>query len=354
MEVNDIVAEQGDIRTILIIDSLICIFCIFAYFLFIKKLKLFQSLPEKYYEFLGIFYLSEEHYRGLAQKYGLEVAVYLWFQKNLIQALGICTFLGLTILLPIHLTGTLPKFVRNHFNNSEYKYYQENYLLLKTTASMVILQPSKLYAHVVLTFVFTLIFMIFLYRFKYSHLVTDYVSFNRSLISNYTVKASNVPTDINIEQYFDGVVKIEYIYEYNEKKELEKTLERVNELIEHYRYYNSYIRVGFFQKVDALTFFLYERDVIEGKLRRVSDPSKTNECYIIFEKPYLAQSYLIRKKMEINRHLVYFSEAPEPSDLQETYVSNFQRFIRSFIVFIILAIIMLFFTTPFVSYFLLT
>lgn len=347
MEVNDIVAEQGDIRTILIIDTLIVTFCIVTYFLFIKKLKLFQSIPKKGYEFLGIFYVSEDHYKDLSQQYGLEVAIYLWFQKNLIQALGICTILGLAILLPIHLTGNLPKFVRIQFNQSEYKYYQENYLLLKTTASMVILEPSKLYAHVVMAFVFSLIFLIFIYRFKNSSLVMEYSSFSRSLISNYTIKATGVPIDVNLEQYLEGVAKIEYIYENNEKKELERILERINELIEHYTYHNSYLRIGLFQKIDALTYYTYERDLVEDKLRKMTNPKKSDECFIIFKKPNLAQSYLIRKRMEINYKMVEFTEAHEPDDLQYTYISKFQRFIRKCIVYLLLIIIMIFFTTPF-------
>jgi hypothetical protein len=66
----------------------------------------------------------------------------------MIQFLGLVTTFGLIVLLPLHLTGEIPSIL---LNQMQFTTYSENFILLKTTISMVIKNHIKLYAHVVLS-----------------------------------------------------------------------------------------------------------------------------------------------------------------------------------------------------------
>ena len=76
--------------------------------------------------------------------------IYFWFLKNVIQCLAVFTLFGMFILLPLHLFGQLPNDVRKDFNQTSYKKFSENFILLQTTISMVISSPFKMYIHVIL------------------------------------------------------------------------------------------------------------------------------------------------------------------------------------------------------------
>jgi len=87
----------------------------------------------------------------LTEKYGRDMAAYVFFQQMLIFALGACSLIGLGSLLPVHLTGTLPPDVDRSSST----------FLLRTSVNMRLKEPNILYLHVGLTILFVLLFFMF-------------------------------------------------------------------------------------------------------------------------------------------------------------------------------------------------
>jgi hypothetical protein len=97
--------------------------------------------------------------RMTVKRFGRDVAVYILYQQQIIYALILCSFIGLSILLPVHLNGTVPAIIHDTANSGTSATY--NAPLLKSSIEMRISQPKVLAIHVMLMILFCLIFTMF-------------------------------------------------------------------------------------------------------------------------------------------------------------------------------------------------
>jgi hypothetical protein len=104
--------------------------------------------------------LDREH---TTKKYGRDVTTYLFFQQQMFYAIVVCAFIGLIVLLPVHMTGRIPDITEN---NNTTDTSMSSALVLITSINMRINDPSIQTIHVILSVVFYLIvcyFMVFRY-----------------------------------------------------------------------------------------------------------------------------------------------------------------------------------------------
>jgi hypothetical protein len=110
----------------------------------------------------------------------------------------LCTIIGLSVLLPLHLTGRPPKdpisFAYGNFN-----YSNADFFFIHTTVAMVQTEYSKLWAHVALTIVFSGLFIFFLRRFHSAQFVqrgsSQFHDTSESIhgrVSNFTVEVTGL------------------------------------------------------------------------------------------------------------------------------------------------------------------
>jgi hypothetical protein len=354
-----------------------------------KKSK-FRSCMDRLIQWL--FYTRK--YEIFASKYGHEVAVYLYFSKQVILALGLCAFLGLTILLPIHLTGTAPKTKLEEYQYGNWKLSRNDYFLLTTTISMVNNNPGKLYAHVVMTIVFVIIILAFLHRFNSSPFTQHYVhppKKNRLLkeqvanimISDYSVQISGLPktlVDNNIlkkvvEDIYPGqIFSARIVLDMRKRLILQEKLDYAIEMLEHYTFLTEQRRKHSPTLVlccgqpaiagccglgaDAVGYWEAKRERYQQKIAQWennfrNNPKSTGYAHLIFKTITAAMD--CRSAAENGNNLIRtktidfkVERASEPDDLKwKNFSYGFgQRSARTIVVHIVLFFFLIFFTTP--------
>eukprot|EP01080_Neovahlkampfia_damariscottae_P004112 gene4112-7398_t len=348
MEVNQLFTNSADVVSIFLIDVIVTLFCLILFFLLIKRLKFFKNLPTGRKTFKEIFtFHTEKHYDDLILEYGATNTIYFWFLKNIIQCFCIITLLGIFILLPLHLTGKLPNDVRKQFNQSSFKQFSENFILLQTTISMVASSHLKLYVHVILIIIFTMILLFFLNRFFTSKIVQIYL-YDSPLkqISNYTIKVKNLPfddDDFPFELYFDEIEKIERIKDLRSIKKLERKHEKLTDYIDYFQYFPE--RTFTFSNRKCYDYYIEKKHKLEQKIKECNEIIK-NEVFIVFKYSSIAKKYLEMRVMKINSIKLLIEPVLEPNDIQWNFMSSFQRYYRVIMVNIALLLIILYYSSP--------
>lgn len=104
---------QAGVATVFIINIIIS-FCGLCLFCCTRHLKIFKSKLSKrgkqwssFFKTIWSNLINRTPYELIAKEYGHEVAVYLWFEKHLLGIVAICTAISLTIVLPVHLSGSI-------------------------------------------------------------------------------------------------------------------------------------------------------------------------------------------------------------------------------------------------------
>jgi hypothetical protein len=289
---------------------------------------------------------NNEDMRELCKHYSRDVAVYLLFQKQIIFALSLCTFLGLVILFPLHLTGKEPRY-EYQFEYQNYNLTREDYPLLRTSISMVIEAPAKLAAHVILGIVFVLIFSIFLHRFRTSEVVTRehfleeqlYLQQEGSstrfkttkLVSKYSVQIKYLPPDFASPTSFDRMIREELcpdlrvyktvlMFTVYERIELQNIHQQLKDELERYIYLHKYkkkspitwfcsFKYGIRSGINAIDYYRDKMLEVEEKIKiwddayikvmndQFDDTSSikpTGNGFVIFETPQDAMECLGR------------------------------------------------------------
>jgi hypothetical protein len=313
--------------------------------------------------------------KHLTSKYSRDVAVYLLFQKEIILALGLCAFLASCILLPLHLTGKEPVY-EYQYEYGTYNLTREDYPLLRTSVSMVITSPEKLYTHVILCFIFVVIFYVFLHRFRTAEVVTREHFLEEQLIidarkrgiyrkkklkktqlvSIYSVKLYNLPRDFPSQRAFDKMVREELcpdlkifktvlMLNFVERIELQKKYKYYCDMVERYIYLEEYsgkspvtcfcsFRNGI-RKLDAIEYYREKMEDCELQMREWEDKYKkvladdydetTEDIYpagygfVVFENPEHAQQCLNRyyKRGTITKPIRAISNTTNNEDKNE-------------------------------------
>ncbi|KAL9642352.1 hypothetical protein ABK040_007350 [Willaertia magna] len=350
--------------TIIFLFGILCLFCCLQNLSLwkVKKMKkMFTNVP--FLDRVFIFLFSESEYLEFSKIYGQHVAIYLWFCKNLILFLAISTFLTLSILLPIHITGEVP---------SEFK--NENFLIY-TSVTMIKNSPEKYYAHVVVFFINILLIFYFLRRFINSKLVNNYNYGN--IISNYSVTIKGLPKKIisneELKTYLSEVfpnlemIGVFLLYDVSGRIEMERELNFVNSRLKHYMFLNTQKKINlsliewkygiFCKKVDALDYWNDQKENLENKLQLWKEqftkfPKGTGYAHIIFKnkndvKKCLEYSNYGHFKYSINNNLSFqIEKSHEPSDMNFVNYSVEWRFLRLIFIHLLLILFLIFFTTP--------
>jgi hypothetical protein len=93
--------------------------------------------------------------------YGRDTAAYIYFEQQMIYCVLICSIIGLSVFLPLHLTGTVPDTSVSDSSN-EYLQFNASAPLLVTSINMRIAEPYVLYTHIFVGILFMLLFAYFL------------------------------------------------------------------------------------------------------------------------------------------------------------------------------------------------
>ncbi|KAG2374130.1 hypothetical protein C9374_004407 [Naegleria lovaniensis] len=132
-----------------------------------------QNVLYRFFYRLYSWLFLESEYVKIGKLYGQEVSVYLWYQHQFILFFGFATVVGLSCLLPLHLTGT-PTIVNSSLVNTTQ--IETSSFLYRTSVNMVLSLPDRMYAHVILFYAFSLLILFLLYRFSSSKFVTQYIN----------------------------------------------------------------------------------------------------------------------------------------------------------------------------------
>ncbi len=105
----------------------------------------------------------------MSRHFGRDITTYLYFQQQMLSATILCSFIGFVVLLPVHLTGTVPEVTIE--NNATLG--NRSSPLLLTSINMRITEPPILTIHVILSVIFILVFIFFMvFQFLYDPLIT--------------------------------------------------------------------------------------------------------------------------------------------------------------------------------------
>jgi hypothetical protein len=103
----------------------------------------------------------------ITKRHGRDISVYLHLQRLLIWSFTLITFLAMVILIPLHTTGSLPA----NYDSFESQYANVSARnrnigetvpdknIVVTSVNMVLESPEKMAAHVILAFIFLVIFL---------------------------------------------------------------------------------------------------------------------------------------------------------------------------------------------------
>jgi len=159
---------------------------------FESTILFFPTLLRHFWDGVTAFFIpsrGELDSKRMCKKYGRDITVYFYFQQVIIWVLLVSTILACAVLLPIHLTGSLPvyeynltystsaqqgmQFYQLHQNGVKQvkNLTQEDSALLRTTVEMVISSPIKMYAHVVISIICFSVCLFVLYRFNSSSMI---------------------------------------------------------------------------------------------------------------------------------------------------------------------------------------
>eukprot|EP01080_Neovahlkampfia_damariscottae_P002589 gene2589-3550_t len=356
-----------------------------------KIKRFFYVLITSISTFVPCLRFGEFFFEDVNSIYGTEVGVYLLFQKYMIIAIFTLSVIALPILLPIHLTGNPPVFIYGTNNATNLTQEQSN--LLKTSVTMVVNTPWKLYFHVGLSFVFAFIIVSMICLFYYKS--TTWLKPEED-ISSYSVQIYDLPSDlldseleVILESLYPNneITSCEILYNVSEGLKINKKLQNCKELLDHYTYLNTdpedppkAFCVDFNIMVDAVEHYTtkYEnlkeelnewnleyKKALNGEFSRVKS---TRKAHIIFRSMEDAENCLkqnnivqqikrvISKKSEEKKtltsgdHTFEFKvkKAIDPSDISWiNYLTHrYINIIRELIAHGIILIILIFFTTP--------
>lgn len=335
-----------------------------------ESLPLFSYLITKIYNFLYVFRSFLPYYWSmdieyLYKEYGRDAAVYLLFQRHIIIALIFCTILGSVVLFPLHTFGTNIKYPVE-FNITSYS------LIERTSVSMVLDVPWKLYIHVFLSFIFVITFMISIYYFYGSEIVQN-INFSNEKedykheIYSYSVQIEGISKELNnyefdnlVEKIFpDKVMYTTLLYDVSHRLKIEEKIKKAEANLERnlYKYNKSgkrptSIMVGkdlieyydqklkYLRKEAAKWDSRYKR-VVSGEESNSNLIQSTGKGFIIFKT--------IEDARESTRYKGYqIKLANDPDDIEWknmcTHKSSDTN--REIIAHGIITIIFIFFTTP--------
>lgn len=132
-----------------------------------------QNVLSRFFYRLYSWLFLESEYVKIGKLYGQEVSVYLWYQHQFILFFGFAMVIGLSVLLPLHLTGT-PTIANSSLLNTTQ--IETSSFLYRTSVNMVLSLPDRMYAHVILFYAFSLLVFFLLHRFSSSKFVTQYIN----------------------------------------------------------------------------------------------------------------------------------------------------------------------------------
>jgi hypothetical protein len=399
--------SQFGLAFVLIVDSSIFLLAVAIFFLCYKRTALYKSQKQKsdlsgeelqqstedfepnkngitriIERFIKWLFLVKE-YEAFGVLYGHEAAVYMWFSKQMFLALTICTTLGLSILLPLHLTGTPPKDPVT-FTYGTYNFSTDDFFLVHTTVAMVQDNPNKLWVHVMLTLIFSLVILLFLKRFHDAQFVQRgsalFRGNNQELIygrvSNYSVEVMGLPDNLldskqireAFEEVYPGqIFSVRIVLDTSRRITLQKKLEEIEKKIRHSEaYIEKYGKrpkkwmcfrgTGICNsQIDGLRYYEGERELIMQSIQEwdASTVKSTGNAFVIFKSlnaaTKCAQSGNDGKRiLTVHNFKFRIRRAAEPDDLiwENFKVSRGDRNMRIFFVHTLLVILLIFFTSP--------
>jgi hypothetical protein len=358
---------------------------------FLNRIKnLFMLMLNSVLAFIPFcFKENKKEFQYLVENYGKEATVYSLFLKEMLWAFIICAFVGMAILFPLHLTGTVPKSLEYQVNGVNVT--QEESFIFKTTVSMVVETPWKLYFHVFLTFFFVFIFLIFIARY---FVLIFLFKTNDLSMRGYSVKIYGLPANLsdnelrNIfeELYPNKIISCEITWNFIEGMKLKEKLDKCIDNLNYYKYI-SYLdhfkptKFLFkkFKFVDAIEFYQNEYKELSEKSRKwelqyenaksgeettlkskrtghiiFNDPSVASECLLMYSKNVIKviQRKISKKNLEQATPSQDFKlKVTTPSDpgdiLWTNYLTHrFYDIFREIIAHAFMIVVCIFFTTP--------
>ena len=218
---------------------------------------------------------NKKEFQRLVEKYGKEATVYSLFLKEISFAFVICGFVAASILFPLHLTGSVPTSFQFQINNQNVT--AEESFIFKTTVSMVVDTPWKLYFHVFLTYFFVFIFIIFIFRF---FTLIFLFKTNDLTMRPYSIKIYNLPKNLSDDElrkifedlYPKKLISCEITWDFIEGMKLKEKLDKAKENLNHYKYisYLDHIKptkfiFKRFEFVDAIEYYQKEYKELSEK-----------------------------------------------------------------------------------------
>ncbi|EFC40404.1 predicted protein [Naegleria gruberi] len=288
--------------------------------------NVFKRFFKRIYQFL----IFESEYERIGKLYGHEVSVYLWYSHQMILFTGLFTLIGLSVLLPLHLTGQISNSnTMNNLNviskNQNSTNIETDSFLYKTSVNMVLSLTDRLYAHVILFYLFSILIFYLMYRFVNSKFVNQYINMDGfendsnstlNMISNYSVLLKDIPIQItdntkfrkSVESIFPNlnIYSCRLIHDTSERIELQESFENSIEQIKHYEYVqnqtNKHVKLiklfesskkgkccsKIIERVDALNYWnekkvKLEHLIMEWEETFKNQPKSTGYGHVIFK-----------------------------------------------------------------------
>jgi hypothetical protein len=252
---------------------------------------------------------------------------------------------------------------------------------------MVLGEPYKLYVHVFVMLLFCAIVIIFVRRFVTSKVIQEFVgvgtggsgvnvgSSSTSMISNFTVMCCSVPSHVDgvqLKKVFEDlfpmqVAKVEIVKNVRYRLMLEKKYEYCQRKLEHYQALNEIKgkRVKMSNLcgsdlcnlntcvVDPIEYYTNLKTMIQYEIESLDCEKPTGYAFVVFKSVYTAeQCKEMYKKINvvIDSRPVSFKvkRAHEPDDIiwPNLCMSQTEKNFRTAIVYLIVAVLLIFFSTP--------
>eukprot|EP01080_Neovahlkampfia_damariscottae_P006066 gene6066-10074_t len=302
--------------------------------IFPQKQSIFTTIKEIFFILLNSMFAcspccpteSKKEFQRMVKTYGKEATVYSLFLKELLFAFFVCGFVASAILFPLHLTGSVPPSLAYQVNGINVT--QEESFIFKTTASMVLETPWKLYFHVALTYFFVFVFGFA--TFKYFSLIF-YFKTDDLTERAYSVKVYGLPKDLsdselkNIfeQMYPDKLISCDVTWDFIEGMKIKEKLDKSISNLDHSKYLAylddekpKKILWKKFKSVDAIDYY-------DNEFKELSEKAK--EWQIEYEKAKSGEETKLKSKR--TAHII-FKDAADRNHCIDSYSKNILKVIK--------------------------
>jgi hypothetical protein len=171
------------------------------------------------------------------------------------------------------------------------------------------------------------------------------------LISNYTIKVSNIPDgeDFPFDLYFDDIEKVERIKDLSTLRKIESEYDIICDLVDYYQYFPDKT-MGILNKKKCFDFYSQEKIKLEEKIKKCFEIVK-NQAYIVFQSQSIAKKYKKLSQIKTTSIRIKIESANEPKDIEQNFLNQNVRSLRKFLVNVILSFIVVYYAFPLVFIF---